>query len=206
VSGGALLVGALGASLLLGGCGARDASLVPVPIPVSTSPTPTLRPVIPSPAPTLAMPSGAAVTLDPGLLAVLPSTVGGVPVSQEPDSFGEAVKDPSFVASIDRAVFAIAVSGGDLASGVVAHVRQGVYSDKMFADWRSSYDEGACAQSSGVAAHAEQSLAGRTTYVTTCGGGLRVYHTYLASRGVIVSLFSTGAQDFGGQLIGAIQG
>lgn len=158
------------------------------------------------PGPTLPMPSGASVTLDPALLAILPASVGGVPVSQEAESFGEAIKDPSFVASIDRAVFAIAVSGGDLASGVVAHVRPGVYSDKMFADWRSSYDEGACAQSSGVVAHAEQTLASRTTYVTTCGGGLRIYHTYLASQGVIVSLFSTGTQDFGAQLIDGIGG
>jgi hypothetical protein len=152
------------------------------------------------------MPSGSAVTLDPGLLAILPSSVGGAPVTQEAESFAEAVKDPSFVASIDRAVFAIAVSGGDLASGVVAHVRPGVYSDKMFDDWRSSYDEGACAQSNGVVAHAEQALAGRTTYVTTCGGGLRVYHAYMAGQGVIVSLFSVGSKDFGAQLMGALQG
>jgi hypothetical protein len=152
------------------------------------------------------MPSGAAVALDPALLAILPSSVGGAPVSQEPESFGETVKDPAFVASIDRAVFPIAVSGGDLVSGVVAHVRAGVYSDKMFEDWRSSYDEGACAQSSGVVAHAEQTLSGRTTYVTTCGGGLRVYHTYVAGQGVIVSLFSTGVQDFGAKLMGGIQG
>ncbi|HEY5628189.1 MAG TPA: hypothetical protein VIR16_01645, partial [Candidatus Limnocylindrales bacterium] len=185
MSGSALLAGALGAALLLGGCGAQDHSLVPVPIPVSPAPTATLRPVLTSPAPTLAMPSGAAVALDPSLLALLPSTVGGVPLTQEPGSFGEAITDASFVASIDRAAFPIAVSGADLASGVVAHVRPGVYSDKMFADWRSSYEEGACAQASGVVAHAEQTIGGRTTYVTTCGGGLRVYQTYLANRGVI---------------------
>ncbi len=200
----AVAMGALAASVLLGGCGAQDASLVPVPIPVSSAPATTLRSI--TPFPTLAMPSGATVTLDPSLLAVLPPSVGGVPVSQEPESFVEAVKDQAFVASIDRAVFAIAVSGGDLASGVIAHVRPGVYSDKMFADWRASYDDGACAQSSGVAAHAEETLAGRTTYVTTCGGGLRIYHTYLASQGVIVSLFSTGVQDFGAKLMGGIGG
>ncbi len=200
----AIATGALGMALLLSGCGAQDASLVPVPIPVTPTPAPPATSS--TPQPTLPMPSGASVTLDPALMAILPTSVGGVPVNQEPESFGEAVKDPSFVASIDRAVFPIAVSGGDLASGVIAHVRPGVYSDKMFADWRSSYDDGACAQSSGVAAHAEQTLAGRTTYVTTCGGGLRVYHTHLASQGVIVSLFSTGVQDFGAQLMGGIRG
>ncbi len=200
----ALATGALGAALLLGGCGAQDASLLPVPIPATPTPVPPTTPA--TPERTIPMPSGASVALDPTLMAILPSSVGGAPVNQEPESFGEAVKDPSFVASIDRAVFPIAVSGGDLASGVIAHVRPGVYSGKMFADWRSSYDQGACAASSGVAAHAEQTLAGRTTYVTSCGGGLRVYHTYLASQGVIVSLFSTGLQDFGAQLMGGIGG
>ncbi|MHB8958618.1 MAG: hypothetical protein ACYDAN_03215 [Candidatus Limnocylindrales bacterium] len=200
----AIATGALGVALLLGGCGAQDASLVPVPIP--STPTPAPPAASSTPQPTLPMPSGAAVTLDPALMAILPTSVGGTPVNQEPESFGEAVKDPSFVASIDRAVFPIAVSGGDLASGVIAHVRPGVYSDKMFADWRSSYDEGACAQSSGVLAHAQETVAGRTTYVTTCGGDLRVYHTYVASQGVIVSLLSTGLQDFGAKLIGGIAG
>lgn len=200
----AIAAGALGMALLLGGCGAQNATLAPVPISATLTPAPPTPSA--TPEPTLPMSSGASVTLDPTLMAILPASVGGAPVNQEPESFGEAVKDPSFVASIDRAVFPIAVSGGDLASGVIAHVRPGVYSDRMFADWRSSYDDGACAQASGVAAHAEQTLAGRTTYVTTCGGGLRVYHTYLASQGVIVSLFSTGLQDFGAQLMGGISG
>ena len=205
----AAALGALGAALLLGGCGARDASLVPMPLPVTGTPAPpTVPPTVPptSPAPTLPMPSGASVALDPGLLALLPSSIGGAPVSEEPTSFGQAIKDASFVSSIDRAAFPIAVSGADWASGVLAHVRPGLYSDKMFADWRASYDQGACAQSSGVLARAEQTLGGRTTYVTTCGGGLRTYHTHLASRDVIVSLLSTGAQDFGAQLMAGIGG
>lgn len=196
-----LLSAAVAATLSLAACGSPT-----IPTLSATPPSPRPTGAAVTPAATLPMPSGAAVTLDPSLLSLLPSTVGGVPVTQEPDSFAEAVKDAAFVASIDRAAFAIAVSGGDLASGVVAHVRPGVYSDKMFADWRSSYDDGACAQASGVAARADQTLGGRTTYVTTCGGGLRVYHAYVASQGVIVSLFSTGGQDFGAQLIGGIRG
>jgi hypothetical protein len=171
------------------------------------TPPPSAGPSQTAAATTCTLPSGAvAPTLDPSLMSVLPSTVGGIAVAQEPNSFGEAVADPCFVANVDRAVFPIAVSGNDLASGVVAHLRPGVYSDAFFADWRATYDQGACAQASGVAGEADQSLGGRTIYVTTCGGGLRVYHAYLASMGVIVSLLSTGPAGLGEQLMGQLQG
>lgn len=221
----------LAAAALVSGCGAPSASpgsagavtgpSAPPSAPVSSPPGPS-APVSPpsapatapsgpvglpvSPGPSQPVPSGAQVTRDPALLAILPASVAGVPVTEEPQSFGEAVADPAFVASVDRAAFAIAVSGGDLTSGVVAHLRPGVYSDAMFSDWRSSYDDGACAQAGGVVAHAEEDQGGRTVYVTTCGGGLRVYHTYLASRGVIVSLLTSGPADLGGQLMAAIAG
>jgi hypothetical protein len=195
------------APLLLGACGpgagssSVPPSLEPSP-PAAAAPAGAASPT----APGIALASGTTVTRDPSLLAILPASIAGVQVTEEAQSFDEAVRDSSFVGSVDRAAFAIAVSGTDLASGVVAHLRPGVYSDAMFADWRASYDEGACAQSGGVAAHAERDAGSRTTYVTTCGGGLRVYHTYLAAKGVIVSLFSTGSADLGGQLVGAIGG
>lgn len=202
-----LVTASVAASLLLAGCGAQDASLVPVP--ASSAPAPTPAIVVPSFGPAASsgqLPSGATIQEDATLLQLLPASIAGASVTIEPDSFAQEANDPSFVASVDRAAFAIAVSGPDLASGVVAHLRPGVYSDKMFEDWRASYDEGACAAASGVLAHAQESLGSRTIYVTTCGGGLRVYHTYLASKGVIVSLFSTGAQDFGGQLVAGLKG
>jgi hypothetical protein len=131
-------------------------------------------------------------------------------VNQEPASFAEAIRDPSFVANVDRAVFAVVVDGNDVASGVVAHLRAGSLSDKLFEDWRATFDEGACAQAGGVLAHAATTSAGRTIYVTTCGGGpdvnLRVYHAYVASKGVVVSLFSYGTRLFGEQLIAGLRG
>ncbi len=116
------------------------------------------------------------------------------------------MKDPGFVASVDRAVFALAVSGNDLASGVVAHLRPGVWSDKFFADWRATYDEGACSQAGGALAHAQATSAGRTMYVTTCAGGLRVFHVYLPEPGVVVSLFSLGDKRFGDQILSQLRG
>ena len=150
--------------------------------------------------------SGAATVLDPTLMTLLPATIAGVPVGQVPDSLADAITHPDFVASVDRAAFPIATSGGDIASGVIVHLRTGVYSDTMFGGWRTSYDEGACARSAGVVAQAQKTLGGQTTYVTTCGGGLRVYHAYLPGQGVIVSLLSIGPADLGAQLMGQLGG
>ncbi len=156
--------------------------------------------------PAITIAPGQTTTEDPTLLAVLPPSVAGAAVSRESASFPEALHDASFVANVDRAVFAVVVDGNDLASGVVAHLRAGSWSDKFFEDWRASYDDGACAQSDGVVAHAETTLGGRTVYVTTCGGGLRVYHAWVASRGVVVSILSAGPRLFGDLLMAGIRG
>jgi hypothetical protein len=164
--------------------------------------TPTL---VPTPKPT-PLPSGAAVALDEGLLAILPATVGGVPVTSEADSFAQAVKDTSFVANVDRAAFAIVGDGKDLASGVIAHLRPGVYSENLWTDWRTTYDEGSCAQAGGVLARASSSIGGREIFVTTCAGGLRVYQVWLSGPGVAVSLVSFGDRKFGEQLMAGLRG
>jgi hypothetical protein len=149
---------------------------------------------------------GADVVMDPALLEVLPAAIGTARVEIEPESFGEAVKDSAFIANVDSAAFAIVTEGEDLASGVVAHLRPDVFSEGFFRDWRDSYDNGACAQSDGVARHAEAAIAdGRTMYVTTCAGGLRVYHAYVAEREVVISVFSLGSRGFGEQLVAGIR-
>jgi hypothetical protein len=195
------------AALIAAACGGTADSTATVP--PSAAPTQQPATAVPSlGSPTACtLPAGAAApVLDPSLMSLLPSTVSGIAVTQEPSSFGEAVTDPCFAANVDRAVFPIAVSGSDLASGVVAHLRPGVYSDAFYSDWRATYDDGACAQASGVAAQANQTLGGRTIYVTTCGGGLRIYHAYLADKGVLISLLSTGPKGLGEQLMAAIGG
>lgn len=203
------------ALLLLAGCGGTAGSPAPVPpsappsAPVAPPSAAVGTPVVTGPSPSSGsvaqVPGGAAVLRDPSLLGLLPASVAGVTVTEEPQSFAEAASDPAFAASVDRAVFVVAVSGSDLASGVIAHLRAGVYSDAMFADWRASYDDGACAQAGGVVAHAERDAGGRALDVTTCGGGLRVYHAYLPRQGVIVSLFSTGPADLGLQVMESLR-
>jgi hypothetical protein len=142
---------------------------------------------------------GAA--LDPSLLAILPADIGGVAVSDEPDSYAQAAADPDFVRNVAAAAFPILVDGSDLASGVIARLRPGVYSDAFFRDWRDSYNRGACGQAGGVAGNAEAELGGRTVYISSCSGGLVVYHAYLPQRNVVVSLFSIGERRFGQQLM-----
>ncbi len=197
--------------MLVAGCG----STVPPTTPGPTTPivpTPTAAPTpagSPTPQPTplpTPQPSGAAVLLDETLLKILPPTVAGAPITSEADSFAQAITDPAFVANVDRAAFAVVVDGNDLASGVIAHLRPGVYSDALWSDWRTTYDEGSCAQAGGVLARASSTSAGREVFVTTCAGGLRVYQAWLSGPGVIVSLFSVGDRKFGEQLMAGLQG
>ena len=142
---------------------------------------------------------------DPALLALLPATIDDVAVTEEPESFAEAIGDPDFVASVESAAFPFVTQSGDLASGVVARLRPGVFSDAFFRDWRDSYNTGACAQAGGVVGNAEAELGGRTVYIASCAGGLLVYHVYLPGRNVLVSMFSLGERRFGEQLMNGLQ-
>jgi hypothetical protein len=120
-----------------------------------------------------------------------------VPVQHETEAFAGAAADPAFAENVEAAAFAVVVDADDLASAVVARLRPGVFSDAFFRDWRDSYNEGACAQAGGVAGNAEAELGGRTTYITTCAGGLVAYHAYVEELGVIVSLVSVGDRRSG---------
>jgi hypothetical protein len=195
VSPAALLAGAV--FLLAAGCG-TSAPASPSAGPPTTAPTGTpAATAAPSPSPTRT----GDVIEDPSLLDILPEAVDGAAVVVEPDSFTDAAADPAFRESVAAAAFAVVADGTDLASGVVARPVAGRFSEAFFRDWRTTYDEGACGQAGGVAGTAETELGGRTVHITTCRGGLRVYHAYVAERGVIVSLFSMGERRFGERLM-----
>jgi len=232
---GALVAAAVVATgLVVAGCGTAGVSIPPAAANQATAPAASVLPATPAPqsprsastprasgasasgaSASAALPSpspglssvapGIDVVMDPTLLQILPAAIGTAKVAIEPDSFSEAVQDPSFVASVDSAAFAVVTEGEDLASGVVAHLRPDVYSDAFFRDWRDSYDEGACGQAGGVAAHAETTLGDRPAFITTCAGGLRVYHAYVPEREVIVSVFSLGQGRFGEQLVAGLR-
>ena len=211
--------------LIAAGCGSADVPAPTTPAATPTQETPSASAATPtqaasalsatpSPSPGVSaatspgLPSsipGVDVVMDPALLEVLPATIETAKVELEPESFGEAVRDRSFVANVDAAAFAIVMDGEDWATGVVAHLRPDVYSEALFRDWRDSYDEGACGQAGGVAARAQITLGDRPAYLSTCTGGLRVYHAYVPEREVIVSLFSLGERRFGEQLVAGLR-
>jgi hypothetical protein len=122
-------------------------------------------------------------------------------VSAEEQSFDEATADPAFAEHVDRAAFAIVTSPNDLASGVVAELQPGLLDESFFTDWRETYDDGACSQAGGVKTNAETQLGGRTVWITTCGGGLTVYHTQIPDRNLVISLFSLGDGRYGERLM-----
>lgn len=203
----AITVAALLAAVVVAACGGSNVQTAD-PAAVAT-PTPSLSavPSVPASPPASASSSApaaassGAVLRDPSLLGILPAAVDGVAVGEEPSSMSDALSDPDFVANVQAAVFATVVAPDDLASGVVARLRPGVYSDGFFRDWRDTYDKGACGQAGGVVGNAEAQLGGRTVFITSCAGGLLVYHAYVAERDVVVSLFSVGARRFGEQLM-----
>ena len=197
-------------ALVVAACGPAPVGTTtpPVASPVATpSPTPGSTPDRTDAPGSSATPEspGSGVTEDASLLAVIPADVDGVAVQQETLAFADAASDPSFVANVEAAAFFVAVDASDLASGVVARLRPGVFSDGFFRDWRDSYNEGACAQAGGVAGNAEAELGGRTAYITSCAGGLLAYHAYVDERGVIVSLISVGERRLGEQLVDGIR-
>lgn len=209
----ALLIAALGTGC--GGPGPSDAtapaSVTPTPAPSST-PAVTASPPQSTPgspstdaSPSPSSSSASRAVEDPTLIAVLPADIDGNLVMLESQAFSEAITDASFATNIKTAAFGIVVAGNDLASAVVAKPLDGVFSDAWFRDWRDSYNEGACAQSGGVARNAEAELGGRTVYIGTCAGGLRTYHAWIEDRGLLVSAFSIGEGQFGEQLMAGLR-
>jgi hypothetical protein len=190
-------------------CGATgptpNPAVTPSTVPASAVPPTPTGPAATAPATEAASaspsPAADSVVRDDTLLSMLPPEVGGAPVTVEDASFDEAARDPAFAEHVARASFAVATTPTDLASGVVAQLRPGLLDDAFLADWRETYNEGACAQAGGVATNAETELGGRTVYITTCVGGLTVYHAAIPERDVIVSLFSIGEGRFGEQLM-----
>jgi hypothetical protein len=196
----------LAALLLLAACGSETPSAPPASASAPSAPPtvdPSQAPATTTPSPP---PAGDQPVEDPALLGVLPQAVAGVPVAIESIAFQEAAADPGFAAAVDSAAFAVVVDASDLASAVVAKPHPGTFSDGWYADWRATYDRGACSQAGGLAATTETELADdRILYIGTCSGGLHTYHTWLAGRGVVISAFGLGERRFGEQLMAGIR-
>jgi hypothetical protein len=187
------------ATLATAACGPGPVSPTPSAGAASVAPLSTLGPpsseATDGPSAPLAS-GGDAVVVDPTLLAVLPETVDGIVMVESPDGESAALKDANLtkVASAVASGLAIDAATGEFVYVFVVRLMPGALDDAGYRDWRDSYDEGACSQASGVAGHAETTIAGRTVYIGTCAGGVRTYHVRLDGSGILVSASAVGEQ------------
>ena len=156
---------------------------------------PTLGPP-PSPSP----PDAASpVTLDPTVLAFLPDSVNGIPVTESIDEATQALDDPSLpriATSMDAGV-AVDAGSGNLVYAWVLRLRPDKFTDDIYRQWRDSYDEGACSGAGGVTGNAEATIDDRTVYITSCVQGLRAYHVWLKEQAILISASAIGDGKFG---------
>jgi len=144
-------------------------------------------------------PSAAAVTVDIGLLAVLPATVDGVPVTEyaEGETDAQAVPDLRTIGNAIVAAVAVDTGSSDLVYALVVRLRANGLTDATFRDWRDSYDEGACGQRSAVLGNGEAQIGGRTVFVGTCATGIHTYHVWIADKGILISASAVGTRQLG---------
>jgi hypothetical protein len=147
--------------------------------------------------------SAASVPIDPSLLDHFPATVDGLTLLPSPESDAAAAADPVVVENGEAVVTAIAVdpTTDEFVYATAVRLRDGVYGEALFRQWRDTFDEGACEQAGGVIGHAEAELGGRSVFIGSCAGGLHTYHTWLAGARLLVSLSAIGERRLGEQLI-----
>ena len=203
----------LGTIVAVVACGPNQGTGAPTADASAATPTPTASvapgspsPTAPRPSTSLAIPSSPpGVTVDPGLLEVLPVAVEDVPLQPDPETAAEIGRDSLLAISalaIAVAIAAAAESGSDdLAVASVIRLRPDVFDEAFYQEWRDTYNEAACEVADGVADETATEIDGHATYVGTCTGGAMTYHTWLEDQGFIVSVTATGQRRFGELII-----
>jgi hypothetical protein len=148
----------------------------------------------------------SGITIDPGLLSIAPAAVDGVPIVADPETAAQIAADPALAGDVAALAVGLAIGPGssgaeDLAIVNVIRLRDGVFGEAFFRDWRDTYDVAACEPAGGVAGHAQTTLDGRLVYIGSCSGGAFTHHVALESRGILVSVTSVGARRFGEQIV-----
>jgi hypothetical protein len=152
---------------------------------------------------------GAAAQVDPGLLAFLPSTVEGIPLTLDPETSATIAADPSVAADATGLAVALAAVPGssgadDLAIVSVVKLRDPAKDETWFRDWRDTYDQAACGHAGGVIGNAEAQLGGGTVHIGSCSGGVLTYHTRLEQAGIVVSVTALGSRRLGEEVMAGI--
>lgn len=156
----------------------------------------------PPPSPT-APPDTSPLVIDPTLLGILPASVSGITITEDADEAANALNDPALpriASGVDGAV-AVDAGTGNLVYAWVVRLREAVFTDADFRQWRDAYDDGACASAGGVVGRAEATIGGRRAYVTSCAAGLHTYHVWLQDQDILISASSIGDARFGEQLL-----
>ncbi|TME82652.1 MAG: hypothetical protein E6I45_05580 [Chloroflexi bacterium] len=183
---------------------------LPPPATGTSAPSPSPSPSGGSPGPSASPASTgpSAIRIDPSLLAILPTAVGGATLIESPETEGPSAADRALAVSVDRLVTAFASSpdGSDFALAWVVALKTGAFSDRFYADWRETFNQGACSQAGGVTGSAESTIGGRAVFIGRCAGGLLTYHAYLPGANFIVSVSSLGPKRFGDQVIQGLRG
>ena len=156
-----------------------------------------------------ASPAGG-VPVDPGLLAVVPIDVDGIPVTFDAETSATLAADPAVARDAAGLAVGLAIVAGtsaaeDLAIVNVVRLREPASGDEWFRDWRDTYDEAACGQAGGVIGAMETELGGGTVFIGSCAGGVRTYHALLPSAGLVVSVTSLGERRLGEKVMAGLK-
>ena len=179
--------------------------------PASLSPSPSPSGAAGSPVASQAASVGPAasglIAVDESLLGYLPATVGSIAVVYSPDATQSVLNDAALARSASAIAYGLAIdpATNDFVIAAAARLRDGVFSDAFYRDWRSTYDRGACAQAGGVAGNAETTIGGRVVHIGTCRGGAHTYHVFLELPRVMILATSVGSKQFGEQLLGQLR-
>ncbi|HEY6057320.1 MAG TPA: hypothetical protein VIV06_04770 [Candidatus Limnocylindrales bacterium] len=147
------------------------------------------------------------IVIDPALLDVLPADVEGNTLVESPEAETENVSDPGLSRDVGRVAVAF-VANADATNWAVVSVsalRPGTWSDAFYRDWRTTYDEAACARSGGVARHAEATIAAHPVAIGTCANGVTTYHVHLEQGDLVVSMSALGERRYGEQLVAGLR-
>ena len=119
------------------------------------------------------------------------------------DEAANALNDPALhriASGVDGAV-AVDAGTGNLVYAWVVRLRDAVFTDADFRQWRDAYDEGACASAGGVVGRAEATIGGRRAYVTSCAAGSTRTTSGSQDQDILISASSIGDGRFGEQLL-----
>jgi hypothetical protein len=207
---GAGLVLALAAILGAAACAPDGPSPSGVPLGSASPPPVSVAPSSGAPATAPASSAGAGVVgVDGGLLDVLPAQVGSAVLTEDAETAAgiatDVSGDPDLAADLADLAVGLYASQTDYAVVTVTRLRDGVFDEDWFRDWRDSFDDAVCSQAGGIDGHAEAPIDGRTAYIGTCTGGVRTYHVRLSDPDRIVSLQALGEARYGELILGGLE-